>query len=382
MIRVLLVDDEEDALDLLEILLGQLGGIEVVGRYVNPLQAIDALSRSSVDAVFLDNQMPGMKGMEAARIIRQSLPKIPIVFTTAYAEYAVEAFEVQTTDYLLKPFTIDRLQSAVARIKQSSSDAVMQARQSEQVLPTIQCLGGFRIQLPGGGNKILPWRTKKARELCAFLIHHEGKSVATATIIESLWPGHDLNKAKAYLYTCLSYLRKSFADHNIPFVIHKADQGFYAVWDGMTVDVAEFEQLLGARLSEGETDERLYDKMNQIGKGEYMEACDFGWAASRQLSIKAAYIQALRRWSALFRDKGKSGLAIDSMQRVLAIAPDSEADGRELIKLHLEAGNRTEAHRVYTQLEQTVRVQLEAELEEETVNLFQMAKKHADRQAR
>ncbi|MED4954960.1 bacterial transcriptional activator domain-containing protein, partial [Paenibacillus macerans] len=62
-------------------------------------------------------------------------------------------------------------------------------------------------------------------------------------------------------------------------------------------------------------------------------------------------------------------LAADSLQRVLAIAPDAEADGRELIRLHLEAGNRNEALRVYRQLEQVVREQLGVALEEETVRL-------------
>ena len=69
--RVLLVDDEEDALHLLEILLRQIGDVEIVGRYVNPIQAIESLNASTVDAVFLDNEMPGMTGMEAARKIRE-----------------------------------------------------------------------------------------------------------------------------------------------------------------------------------------------------------------------------------------------------------------------------------------------------------------------
>lgn len=381
MIRVLLVDDEEDALDLLEILLGQIGGVQVVGRYVNPLLAMEAMVRSPVDAVFLDNQMPGMKGMEAARAIRQTLPQIPIVFTTAYAEYAVEAFEIQSTDYLLKPFTVDRLQNAVARIKQSMSESGAQTRRNESSLPAIQCLGGFRIHLPGEGNRMLSWRTKKARELCAFLIHHEGKPAATAAIIEYLWPGYDLNKAKTYLYTCMSYLRKSLADHNIPIVVHKVDQGFYAVWDGLEVDVTVFERLLNGALADEEKNERLYDKVNRIYQGDYMEACDFSWAAARQLSVKAAYIRALRQWYARFRAKGKSALAIDSMQRILAIAPDSESDGRELIKLHMETGNRNEAFRVYSQLEQSVRYQLEAELEEETQTLFRQMKEQTEWQA-
>ncbi|MNI31954.1 Transcriptional regulatory protein YehT [compost metagenome] len=382
MIRVLLVDDEEDALDLLGILLGQIGGVEVVGRYINPVQAIDAIGKSRVDAVFLDNQMPGMKGTEVARTIRQSLPQIPIVFTTAYAEYAVEAFEIQSTDYLLKPFTKERLQNTVARIKQSLSASSIEARRNTSIPFAIQCLGRFQIQLPNNGDQTLSWKTKKERELCAFLIHHEGKPSNTASIIEELWPGYDLDKAKTYLYTCMSYLRRSLAKNNIPISIHKVDQGFIAEWDRLTVDVTEFEHLLRISLSEEETDKLLYDQINLMFKGEYMEACDFGWAATRQMAINAAYIRVLRKWHAHFRRQGQTAFAVDSMQRVLTLAPDSEVDGRELIMLHLEMGNRNEALRVGLQLDHAVRVQLGAELEEGTLRLLEQTIEQAEWQAR
>ncbi|CAK4822024.1 unnamed protein product [Aphanomyces euteiches] len=382
MMRVLLIDDEEDALDLLEILLKQIGGVEVVRRYNNPVQAIENIVRFPVDAVFMDNQMPGMKGTEAARAIREKLPQIPIVFTTAYAEYAVEAFEIQSTDYLLKPFTKERLQNAVERIQQSLSVSSLEARRNTGTPFSIRCLEGFHIQLPDNGERMLAWKTKKEKELCAYLIHHEGKSVNTASIIEALWPGYNLEKAKIYLYTCMSYLRKSLAENDIPIQIHKADQGFYAALDGVTVDVTEFEHLLQIVLTEELVNERLYDQINLIYKGEYMAACDFGWAVARQMEIKAMYIRVLRKWCAHFRSQDQMALAVDSMKRVLTLAPDSEADGRELIQLHLEAGNRNEALRVCLQLEQAVRVQLGAELEEGTVLLLHQLKDQAEWLAR
>jgi two-component SAPR family response regulator len=371
MIRVMLVDDEEDALDLLAILLGQIEDVKVVGRYVNPIQAIEALVDSPVDAVFLDNQMPGMKGTDAARKIRQSMPRMPIIFTTAYAEYAVEAFEIQSTDYLMKPFTMDRLQNAVARIKQSLSESSLHARRNASSPYAIQCLGGFQIQLPDSGGKALSWKTRKEKELLAFLIHHEGRPANTASILEALWPENDLNKAKTYLYTCLSYIRKGLAENHIPIRIHKAHQGFVAELDGVTVDATEFEQLLSGILLAKEIDDSLYNPIHQIYKGEYMEACDFRWAAARQMEMKAAYIRALRKWYAHFQGQGNTALMVDSLQRLLTLAPDSEMAGRELIRLHLKMGNRNEALRVSLQLEQAVRFQLGVELEEETLRLIQ-----------
>ncbi|WP_434752901.1 response regulator [Paenibacillus amylolyticus] len=379
MIRVMLIDDEEAALDLLEILLGQIGNVEIVGRYLNPIQALDDLEKITVDAVFLDIQMPGMKGTQAARHIRTIFPEMPIVFTTAYAEFAVEAFEIESTDYLLKPFTTSRLQSTLARITKHMREPVNLQEHNKGSIPLVRCLGGFHIIWPGELNKEVVWKTKKERELCAFLIHHEGKRVNAPVIIEALWPGYDLVKAKSYLYTCLSYLRKSLVEQGVPIHISKGNQGFTAERNEMVVDVSSFENILNQILSEELLNERDYDQMNQMYTGDYMEACDFGWAAARQLEIKSQYVRALRRWHMHYRSQDQLSLAADSLQRVLMLVPDSEIDGRALIRVHLELGNRSEAHRVCVQLEQAVRVQMGTELEEETMLLLQQTMERSER---
>jgi two-component SAPR family response regulator len=367
MIRVLLVDDEEDALNLLEILLHQAGDVEIAGRFVNPVHAIEALNAAHVDAVFLDIEMPGMTGMATARKMREIQPHLQIIFTTAHAEYAVEAFEIQSTDYLLKPLAPDRLQQAVSRIRQAGHAAFRTQDRSDV---SIRCMGGFSIALPHDAGRPLTWKTNKEKEICAFLVHHEGKHVDTAFIIESVWPGHDLKKAKTYLYTCLSYLRKSFQEHQVPMNIDKAGNGFAIRLNGASADVTELEALLDGILSAEEPDERLYGRINDLYKGEYMEGCDYLWAAFRQETVNAKYLRALRSMHLHFRNKGNAVMAQDCLQRVLSIAPDSEADGRALIRLHMEEGNRSEALRVYRQLEHVIQDQLGVALEEETKMLY------------
>lgn len=368
MIRVMLVDDEDDALDLLEILLQQMDDVKVVGRYLNPAKALEALNTLPVDAIFLDNQMPGMTGIELARKIREFLPHTPIVFTTAYSEYAVGAFEVQSTDYLLKPIVMSRLQNTLMRIRQAAT--AVQPEMSASTQPSIRCLGGFSIQLPHAENKTISWRTNKEKEICAFLIHHESKPMDTALIIDSIWPEHDLKKAKAYLYTCLSYLRRSLSTYNIPMSVDKVENGFIIALGGWVADVTQFESMLHTALSIEEPDETLYDQIKGLYKGGYMAGCDYSWAQARQEAIQAKYVRVMRKFHGLFRQSGNVTLATDSLQCVLAIVPDSEQDGRELIKLHLEAGNRHEALHVYRRLEHSVHDQLGIELERETMQLY------------
>ena len=114
-LRVVLVDDEQLARDELGFLLGQVGGIEVVGQAGNGFEALAAIDRLQPDVVFLDVQMPGLTGFEVARRMLDKQVSSHIVFVTAYDQHAIEAFEVNAVDYLLKPVDPGRLGLAVQR---------------------------------------------------------------------------------------------------------------------------------------------------------------------------------------------------------------------------------------------------------------------------
>lgn len=113
-IKVLLVDDEYLALNLLEEFVKKIPNIEIIGRVKSPIQAIDILNRQHIDLLFLDIQMPALSGTN----LLKTLNKKPVtIFTTAYAEYALDAFDLNAVDYLLKPFSFERFLQAVNKAK-------------------------------------------------------------------------------------------------------------------------------------------------------------------------------------------------------------------------------------------------------------------------
>jgi two-component system LytT family response regulator len=114
LLRVYLVDDESLALKRLTALLRETRRVEIVGSTVHPAEAVQFLSDHAVDAVFLDIQMPGMTGFELLR----KLPKEPaVVFTTAFDRFALDAFEVNSIDYLVKPIELERLEKALTKLE-------------------------------------------------------------------------------------------------------------------------------------------------------------------------------------------------------------------------------------------------------------------------
>jgi two-component system response regulator LytT len=116
-LRAVLVDDEQLARDELAYLLGQVGGVEVIGQAGNGLEALTAIDRLQPDIVFLDVQMPGLTGFEVARRLLDQRATSHIIFVTAYDQHAIEAFEVNAVDYLLKPVDPARLDVAVERAR-------------------------------------------------------------------------------------------------------------------------------------------------------------------------------------------------------------------------------------------------------------------------
>ena len=118
LIRAYVVDDERLAVQRLSRLLVETGRVAVAGSSSDPEAALAALRDAEVDVVFLDIQMPGMTGFE---LIAQLDRNVPVVFTTAYDRYALEAFAVNSIDYLLKPVETARLEKALDKLERFSS---------------------------------------------------------------------------------------------------------------------------------------------------------------------------------------------------------------------------------------------------------------------
>ena len=119
LMRVLVVDDEELARARIKELLADIPDVEVAGEAENGLRAVDAVGELTPDVVILDIQMPGMDGFEVV----EALTRAPLViFATAFDEYAIKAFEVNSVDYLLKPISKERLGEAIERARSLLDD--------------------------------------------------------------------------------------------------------------------------------------------------------------------------------------------------------------------------------------------------------------------
>lgn len=114
MIRCVIIDDEQPAINVIEKYIKRIGQLQLVGTATNPLTGLELIKNTAADVVFLDIQMDEMTGIELMNILD---PSMQVILCTAYSEFAVESYELNAVDYLMKPISFDRFAKAVKKIK-------------------------------------------------------------------------------------------------------------------------------------------------------------------------------------------------------------------------------------------------------------------------
>ena len=181
--RVLIVDDEPLARARLRSLLGELEGYSITGEAGDGAAALASVDRGGVEIVLLDIRMPGMNGLEAARHLAELEAPPAVIFTTAYGEHALEAFEANAVDYLLKPVRKERLAEALARARRPT---LAQLKSVDDEFPT-----GARQQLTVRiGGRLERVEVSEVRAFVAeqkyVTIHHPGGESLIEESLKSL----------------------------------------------------------------------------------------------------------------------------------------------------------------------------------------------------
>ena len=131
MIRCLVIDDEPLAIEVIKAHLSQLNELELVATFNNPIEAIETINTTTIDLIFLDIEMPLLSGIEFLKTIHLA-PKV--IFTTAYRNFAIESYELDAVDYLLKPISFSRFFKAVNKFKKLTKVPVLEVSASEEIV--------------------------------------------------------------------------------------------------------------------------------------------------------------------------------------------------------------------------------------------------------
>lgn len=248
--RAIIVDDESYCADYLENLCGDVQGLRIIGKFQNAMEAREFLENNRAELAFLDIELPGLDGIQAAEELRRVCPGLAIVYVTGYEDYAMKAFKADAVSYLLKPCDAVDLAHAVEK--------------AARLMP----LGGKRLEVRTFGHFSVfidgePFRFSngKARELMALLVNQRGGVVTMEQAVCALWEDRPYDNMVKQLYRkAVIYLNQISSQKKLDFFVSNRGS-CHIIPSAMTCDY--FELLAGNPEARGQF------------SGEYM--LDYSW---------------------------------------------------------------------------------------------------------
>lgn len=236
---VVAVDDEEISLMCLEAVLDSMDDVDKVLTFSNAEDTIDYFKTGKADAAFLDIQLylsgGTLNGLMLAAKIKELCPECHVVFVTSCPEYAVDAFKLHVSGYIVKPVTREAARKELDYIimeKRAASNARgFVEEKEEEPKVRVQCFGNFEVFWK---NKPIIFQLSKAKELFAYLVHRKGASVSMAELAAVLFEDkEDGLSVQSQIRNLVASMRKTFSSLGCPDLFNKS-RGYISIKTDLT----------------------------------------------------------------------------------------------------------------------------------------------------
>lgn len=278
-----LIDDEEPCLDELAWLLKQYPDLELAGMDTDPVKALRSIKECPPDVVFLDIDMPKMDGLELALRIQEWCPGVMVIFVTAYAQYALDAFKAHPLDFLLKPIKRGRLDDCVSHLRKQY--ALLHPEGVVQPSLTLRCFGAFELNCKNQGK----WGTRRVRDLLLYLIDRNGSPATKPELLRAMFGGQDGKRTVHNLYMTI-YRLKSLLYTLDPErkLIRLTEDNALIIAPGVC-DFTDFMRF--ARENAVITEAKSVEAARMLGlcRGPYFEKEGFEWANESANEVETEY---------------------------------------------------------------------------------------------
>ncbi|AIQ32948.1 MULTISPECIES: response regulator [unclassified Paenibacillus] len=342
--KAILIDDEKPALQHLERLLLKDGRLEITGKYTSARRGLEHLEQEKADIVFLDIGMPEMNGLEAGEYIAGLDRSTRIVYITAYSEYAIEAFELNAADYLLKPVTSQRLSKTLERLEVR----IEQNEARVETLPepaaavkqlSILCFKRLEFMDSTEPGRKMQWRTSKAQEVFALLLHNRGQWILKDTIVDWVWPDFQPEKAVTNLHTTVYHIRKLLKAWDMDVQVEFSQERYRLTKENVLLDLEEFEQGYCSTSVESEEEWVRREAVLSLYRGDYLEEHHYDWAETRRKELQVRFIRMSLHSAEYELSSVRPRQALDRLLVLQALDPYSDQICRLVLRSYADLGD-------------------------------------------
>lgn len=331
--KAILIDDEPLALDFLERQLEKISDISIVRKFVDFNINKDAAILENIDVAFLDIEMPEVNGLELAEKILEFKPTIIIVFVTAFHEYAVQAFELDTLDYIVKPVQLDRLEKTLKRIGNKMDDHQTNPVSKIKDLRINVCRE-LSFETAKGDIEVVPWRTAKAQELFLYLLFHTEKTLRKSELAELLWPEIDFTNDFSQLYTAIYHVRKTLSLFNNHFSLKNVTDGYRLSIHNASIDIVEWERKLQSAPSIDIESIADYEAIMELYTGAYLQEYDYLWAEPERYRLEMLWLKTAHQIAEFFVQHHDLEKAETWYTKICELKPEEENAHYALMKIY------------------------------------------------
>lgn len=372
MLSVIIVDDERLAIQRLEKILNSIQVVNVIGTYTNGYEALPKIIKNKPDLIFLDINMSVISGIEMARRIKANNQDSRIVFVTAFEKYAIKAFELGAEDYVLKPFSKERIHKIIHRFHDISSRKPTDNKQY-----MIHAFKYFHITKNGIELKDIKWRTTKARELFIYLVQHSNEVVRKDILLDLFWPDTDMNKGYENLYTTIYQLRRALEEMGAGIKIMNSNHGYKLDLNGVKYDVHEWKKAIEQFDYEFHESKDLYKILKAYNKikhyyiGHYLEEESNSWKENMKEQYKIVFLSKSRDMIELLQENEKYLDAQLISLHIQEIYPYIEYPYFTLMQLYSKTGDRYNVKKQYDNLKKMLEEEFGAKPNAKTYSWYQ-----------
>lgn len=351
--KVVIIDDEKLAIDVLIIMLKRLSqfSIEIQGTFTNAMDALALFEQQAIDVVFLDIEMIDVQGIEFAQKLVGLYPQLQIIFVTAHSEFAIDAYDLEATAYLLKPVRENRLVRALTKVQQLAELSNQDAAPAQQTISMqASVLGSF--QLLNRQSEIVKWRTRKTRELFLYLWFHRSKPLSNVLIIEELWSELEYEKASSNLHTTIYQLRKLLKQDGNENPILLVNNHYQ-----LNVEIVTDYDKLTQLLENPSFDEHTISQVLQYYAGDFLAEEEYHWALGVQLRLRQRVLHVLETYITTNSDV-KVLVKLNCLQKMLELDEYNETYMLLLLQFLIEQNKIQECIQLYKTIQQKLQVEL------------------------
>lgn len=351
--KTIIIDNEHKAVELISQVFSEVETFNLIGDYPGSSDRVGEIIKQAPDVIFIEVELKVVNGIELAKKIKENCENVEIVLMSNKKEYAVQAFEIEAMDYVMKPLNKGRLDITLKRLQD-----LMEKHEYESQQLMVCSFQNLQFKCVNKNEYIdVKWRTKKTQELFAYLLFYQDKPVRKDLLIDAIWSYVDAEKGQTLLYSAIYQIRRTLKEMHSSIEILNSDNSYTLKLNQVKYDVREWELAMDQLPELNAVTLPEYIRVIKMYDGDYLHELDYLWAESERDILQSIWTYHIQK-VVYYLEENESYMDMIRIYRyMIEVSPHNEDAYFELMKLANNMNNNEAVIQYYQKLESMLRAE-------------------------